>query len=219
MFDTIILLTGAAEQRPLGMQLSECNRDLALVPVDGREALFAIPPTVLARARLIGFATPVIVPPRVLDALGGGAFNFHPGPPNYPGLVPAQLAIYEGAATFGVTAHRMVAEVDAGPIIATTSFDVTPGTSLHDLEATAYRALARLFWELSPRLAQDAEIAELPLQWGQRRNTRRSTEAMCEIPVDIPKPELDRRVAAFASSPFGIGPTVTLHGYRFKLIG
>jgi len=39
----------------------------------------ALSPDVLARARLIAFVTSVIVPARVLDRLGYGAYNFHPG--------------------------------------------------------------------------------------------------------------------------------------------
>ena len=61
----------------------------------------------LARARLIAFATPVIVPGRILASLGYGAYNFHPGPPQYPGWAPAHFALYEQANEFGATVHAM----------------------------------------------------------------------------------------------------------------
>ena len=48
------------------------------------EELTAIEPHVLRSARLIAFTSGVIVPRPMLGALGHGAYNFHPGPPDYP---------------------------------------------------------------------------------------------------------------------------------------
>ena len=85
MFDTIILLTGPAEQTVLASVLRRNNPQLTIRMAASRADIDALEPGVLARARLIGFVTPVVVPKRILDALGFGAYNFHPGPPHYPG--------------------------------------------------------------------------------------------------------------------------------------
>ena len=181
--------------------------------------LSAIPAGVLAGARLIGFATGVVVPAGVLSQLGYGAYNFHPGPPAYPGLCPAQLAVYDAATEFGVTAHKMVARVDAGPIVGTILFPVRPGSNVHDVELAAFTRLMQLFWQLAPLLADDPEpLGDLPLAWGTRRSSRRTLRTMCEIPLDIAAYELDRRIGAFGQTPFDIVPTITLHGYRFRLV-
>ena len=219
MLKTIILLTGPHEQPVLMARLVELNPDLAIAPLTTADDLAAVGDAVLADARLIGFATPVIVPRKVLQALGHGAYNFHPGPPAYPGLCPAQLAVYEGATSFGATAHRMVERVDAGPIVAFERFSVPAGSSVHDFEGKAYTALARLFWELAPALATCNEpLAELDEPWGQVKSSRRMLEAICAIQPDIDPTELDRRIFAFGNSPFGVAPTVTLHGRRFRLV-
>jgi methionyl-tRNA formyltransferase len=39
---------------------------------------------------------------------------------------------------------------------------------------------------------------------------------MCDIPLDISKEELDRRVGAFGAGHFGIFPTLKLHGFQFS---
>lgn len=219
MLQTIILLAGTVEQLALITRLSECNRTLAIAPVETAEDLAAIGPTVLANARLIGFATPVIVSGAVLRQLGYGAYNFHPGPPSYPGLCPAHYAAYEGAATFGATAHKMVERVDAGPIVGVTHFAVPAGSGVRDIELQSYHALARLFWDLAPLLTTRQEpLDELAECWGPVKSTRRSLEAVCSIAADIDAAELARRIMAFGQSPFGIAPTVTLHGHRFRLV-
>jgi methionyl-tRNA formyltransferase len=219
MFDSIILLAGAVEQSPLAMVLRGHNERLAIHAVATEGDLVALDPNVLPRARLIAFSTPVIVPPNVLKALGYGGYNFHPGPPRYPGWSPAHFALYEQAAEFGATAHVMIERVDAGPIIDVALFAIPPGITVEALEGLAYAHLARLFWELACRLATDAApLPERPLQWGPRKTSRRSYEAICDIPLDITKEELDRRLRAFGGNHFGVTPAIHLHGVKFQAV-
>jgi methionyl-tRNA formyltransferase len=179
--------------------------------------LLAFDAATLSHARLLAFVTSTIVPASVLAALGHSAYNFHPGPPDYPGLSPAQFALYDGARSFGATVHRMVAAVDAGPIVAVSEFAMPESPTLTSVETLAFQHLARLFWDLSPALMAAAPLEETVIAWGSRKSTKRSTEAMCDIGADIAAAELHRRIAAFGHSPMGLRPTVTLHGYRFRL--
>jgi len=217
MFDTIILLTGQVEEPTLTAVLRGHNPRLNIRAVQSATELAAIDQGILARARLVAFATAVVVPAKILKALGFGAYNFHPGPPTYPGWVPSHFAIYDKAGHFGVTAHIMVEQVDAGPIVGCKLFGIPDGATVTRLQAMAFMELARLFWHLALRLATVPEpLPELPIQWSGSKSTRRMHAAKCDIPVEISKEELDRRIAAFGDSLFDIWPTVTLHGYRFK---
>src|ERR1019366_10556619 len=145
MFDSIVLLTGPVEEAALTQVLRRHNPRLGIRPVKSLDELEAIDQSVLARARLIAFVTPVVVPARILGALGFGAYNFHPGPPQYPGWVPAHFAIYDRASHFGVTAHAMIERVDAGPIVGVKMFDIPPNTSVLRLQELAFVELVRLF--------------------------------------------------------------------------
>ena len=93
MFDTILLLAGAPEQSVLPLALRGHNPLLTVIPVGSAAELVALDSGLLGRARLIAFVTSEIVPPSVLARLGYGAFNFHPGPPSYPGWAPAHFAL------------------------------------------------------------------------------------------------------------------------------
>ncbi|MGH6725483.1 MAG: formyltransferase family protein, partial [Pseudolabrys sp.] len=166
MFDTIILLTGQVEESTLLAVLRGHSPRLNIRAVQSATELAAIDPSVLARARLIAFATAVLVPARILQALGFGAYNFHPGPPNYPGWVPSHFAIDDKAGHFGVTAHVMVERVDSGPIVGCKLFGIPSGATVTRLQAMAFIELARLFWHLAKRLASLPEpLPELPIQW------------------------------------------------------
>lgn len=218
LFDTIYLLTGSIEAAALSGMLGIRNPRIAVRHVATLDELDMLSPAELARARLIAFATDVIVPRRILDTLGFGAYNFHPGPPNYPGWGPAHFAIYDGAATFGVTAHVMVDRVDAGPIVGVDIFGIPPGTNVARLEQMAFVALARIFWTLAPVLTQDAPLATQPITWSGTKSTRLRHQAMREVPVTVTKDDLDRRVAAFGAADSGDDLCITLHGHRFRYV-
>lgn len=219
MFDTIVLLTGPAEQSILASVLGGHNPNLTVIPIGTAAELAALEPALLRRARLVAFTTLVIVPQATLTQLGYGAYNFHPGPPQYPGLAPAQFALYDNAAEFGATMHKMVARVDAGPIVDTAHFPIPADISIFSLEGLAYAHLARLFWQHAYALATIAmPLPEIPTRWGQRRSSRASFQAICDIPLDIAKDELDRRIRAFGFNLFGIVPTIRLHGMTFQAV-
>jgi methionyl-tRNA formyltransferase len=216
VLDTIILLTGPVEEGPLTAVLRGHHPRLNVCPVKSLEELEAIDQIVLARARLIGFVTPVIVPASILKSLGHGAYNFHPGSPHYPGWVPSHFAIYERAGTFGATAHQMVERVDAGPIVGVELFGIPSGTGVLRLQGMAFTQLAKLFWRLAPELIKRAPLTELPLQWTGRKSTKAMYAAMCEVPADVSPEELDRRIEVFGSGHYGIDLTVKLHGRAFR---
>ena len=219
MFDTIILLTSAVGWPIFMTVLSAHNPGLTIVSVETLTDLNALEPDTLARARLIAFVTGVIVPANVLDQLGYGAYNFHPGPPTYPGWAPAHFALYERATEFGATAHVMVARVDEGPIVAVEMFSIPPSASVASLEGMAYERLAYLFWTLAIQLATCSDpLAQLPLRWSGTKNTRRGYAAICDIPPDITRDELNLRINVFGEHHFGIAPTIHLHGIRFRAL-
>ena len=219
MFDTILLLAGAPEQSVLPLALRGHNPLLTVIPVGSAAELAALDSDLLSRARLIAFVTAEIVPPSVLARLGYGAFNFHPGPPSYPGWAPAHFALYERAKEFGATAHVMVERVDAGPIVDVARFPIPSNISVLGLEGLAYAHLAQLFWRLAKSLATDPQLpAALPVRWGSKKYSRRAYRAICDIPLDIPKDELDRRLMVFGGNHFGICPTINLHGIEFRAV-
>jgi methionyl-tRNA formyltransferase len=219
MFDTIILLTGAVEQTALGSLLRAHNAQLTVRPAAGANDLAALDAAILRRSRLVAFATPVVVLSDILGGLGYGAYNFHPGPPHYPGWAPAHFALYEQAGEFGATVHVMTERVDSGPIVEAALFPIPADINVLGLEGLAYAHLAQLFWRLSKTLATESEpLPEQPLKWGPKKNSRRAYQAICQIPLDITKEELDRRLRVFGGNHFGVAPTIHLHGVEFRAV-
>lgn len=211
----LLLLAGSADAHFLCGLLHEHGRGASVARVDDVAALERALPTADPGARLIAYATDQIAPARLLDRCGAGAYNFHPGPPEYPGVDPAALAVLDGAPRFGATAHEMTARVDDGPIIGVTLFDVAPGAGWEAVAGQATHALARLFIHLAPSLCAPARPPRLALSWGDRRSTKAGLAGLRRIDPTIGGEELERRRRALhrADAPL----TMVLHGRVFAL--
>jgi methionyl-tRNA formyltransferase len=192
MLETIYLLTGEAERPVLSAMLGGVDPAVRVVaPASWREM-----PEGLDGARLLTFLWPEVVPAGVLGRLGYGAYNVHPGPPDYPGWAPAAFALYDGAGRFGATLHEMTARVDAGTICDVESFAVPPGCTRRELEESAFLAALRLLGRWAETLASPLRPPRLPLPWGGRRCTRRGLEDLARIPEGAPAAERERRERA-----------------------
>ena len=213
----ILLLTEAIEAPNLTLLLSEGAPGLPITALESLEELKRACREKVEGRRLVSFCTPVIVPGAILDALDGPAYNFHPGPPTYPGLYPACFAIHDGATRFGATAHVMTREIDAGPIVGVEWADIPPAIDRLNLESLSHDLVMKLFRRLAPALAgSESPLAPLPVTWSGRPTTRRDFERLCEVPPDVGADEFRRRHRAVGEGPHH-AMFVTLHGRRFRL--
>jgi methionyl-tRNA formyltransferase len=217
MLREIILLTGAREAPYLGGLLRKHNPDLRITHAETRDELTLAAHPRRQGVRLVAFCTSVVVSRSILADIDGRAYNFHPGPPEYPGRHPASFAIYDGARQFGATVHEMMPAVDSGAIVAAERFDMPATPRLSQLEGLAYEATLRLFAATAPALARSLEPLEPNgAQWSGRKSSQRDYDALCRLPADIDAMELDRRQRAFADGLSGM-LTINVHGRTFRL--
>ncbi|MBU6378315.1 MAG: methionyl-tRNA formyltransferase [Gammaproteobacteria bacterium] len=213
----VVLLTAVKQGPEFAEELRTYASDLVVRLVASRaelDAVFAVP---VPRRRLIAFTTDLIVPAAYLEACDCGAYNFHPGSPAYPGVYPESFAVWDGATRFGATAHAMTAQVDAGPIVATEWFPISPAWGRMHVATLAYEALMRVFLRLAPWLAtEDAPLPPCGESWSGPTRLRAEYRRFCEIPADITLADYQRRYRAF-----GEGMTkdfhLMLHGHRYVI--
>jgi methionyl-tRNA formyltransferase len=213
--ETIVLLGHVPEFVSFAQNaLRAHNPGLRFAHAATRAALIDLPPDLLAGARLVGLTTGVVVPAGLLTRLGFGAYNFHPGPPEFPGWDSIRFALYEGSRDFGVTAHVMTERIDEGAIVGVRRRRVRENPAYADYQSEMVKALLELIAELAPALGSPQGPPPTGVPWGRVRR-RADAAALCAIPPDIDAAELERRISAFGSGEIGLRPTVTLHGARF----
>lgn len=132
-----------------------------------------------ADMRLISFCTGDIVPAEVIERLNGNCFNFHPGPPDRPGYMPAPFALRDKAKTYGVTFHFMKPKVDTGAIIEAVRFDAPEEKTQEALELAAYKALLKLVIERIKQLV-DVNFIFTPSgdEWSGYKTTHKDLDAL-----------------------------------------
>ncbi len=92
---------------------------------------------------------------RLLEMPRYGCLNLHPSLlPQYRGLSPVQRAILRGDPETGVTLYRMVAAVDAGPILAQRVTAIEPGETAGVLAARLAQLGAALVVATLPELVK-----------------------------------------------------------------
>jgi methionyl-tRNA formyltransferase len=153
-------------------------------------------------ARLISLGSDIIVPADTLDLLPGPAYNFHPGPPEYPGIFPSVFALYEDAKKFGVTLHEMAPQIDSGPIVAVDEFGIQPEWDRLALDTTTFATLQNMLEKFAPQLVDvDSPLPTTSIPWGKPRRTCKEFEDLCVLPADVGEAEFVRRYRAVGEGP------------------
>ena len=172
---------------------------------------------------ILSFRSKFILPREVIDHAGLAAVNFHPGPPAYPGSGPVNWALYEGASTFGVTAHLMEVPVDSGPILKVARFPIAPLEDCVSLLSKTHQALFDLADDVaSELLARGSDsLARLLSQsshekWSGQTRTLKDLNELQKVDLEsCSEYELRERIRCFHTLQFPLYTTIL--GQRFIL--
>jgi methionyl-tRNA formyltransferase len=94
--------------------------------------------------------------------------NFHPGPPEYPGIGCFNFAIYEDATEFGSTAHIMEPRVDSGKIIGVKKFVMDQTETVHSLNIKTYESQLSLYKSIIRFIFKSNELPVSNEKWKKK---------------------------------------------------
>ena len=164
---------------------------------------------------VISFSSPWIIPLRLLEKAFIGAINFHPGPPEYPGIGCTNFAIYDEKMVYGVTCHLMAEKVDTGPIIMVRRFPLFPNDTVKSLTDRCYYYMYAMFVDVVGIAVSEARLITSAETWKRQPYTRKQLNDLCCIELDMSPDEIRRRVRA-TSYPGYPGAHLELHGISFQ---
>jgi methionyl-tRNA formyltransferase len=126
--------------------------------VNGPEAAAAIRQA--APDLLVSFHFDQIFAPATLALAPRGGINLHPSLlPRHRGPVPTLWALAEERPAFGVTVHRLVPRIDAGPVLAQAAVTLPEGTTASAAARALHEAGAALLGRVLAALAEGREEA------------------------------------------------------------
>ena len=145
---------------------------------------------------LVSYLSPWIIPHVLLERTGVAAINFHPGPPEYPGIGCTNFALYNQEAVYGVTCHHMAAKVDTGPVITVRRFPVFPTDTVWSVTQRCYAHILVLFYEIASKILAGEPLPVSAETWTREPYKRRELNELCRLTPDMSPAEQARRIRA-----------------------
>jgi len=145
---------------------------------------------------IISYLSQWIIPRAVLENAGMAALNFHPGPPEYPGIGCTNFAIYNREKIFGVTCHHMAAQVDTGKIVAVKRFPLFEDDTVYSITWRCYAIILALFYEIFYTIIQVEPLPESIEHWNRKPFLRKELDDLCRLTPDMNSEETERRIKA-----------------------
>lgn len=164
---------------------------------------------------VVSFLSPWIIPAAILSNASKAAINFHPGPPEYPGIGCYNFALYDGVDRYGVTCHHMLAKVDTGSVIAASRFDLYPHDTVATLKDRSMNALLGLYYDICARIVRKEPLPTSEESWTRRPYTRSELNELGRITFSMTEDEIRRRYRAMNFPPYP-GLYLELAGITFK---
>lgn len=164
---------------------------------------------------LISYISPWIVPKKILEKTKKWSINFHPGPPEYPGIGCFNFAIFDSAKQFGVTAHIMEPKVDTGKIIGVNRFPMDRIETVKSLSIKTYQAQLDLYKKIINFIMRNGCLPEVNELWAKKPYKRKDLEELATIIPNMSKEEVNNRIRA-TYYPKKPAPFINLYGHKFE---
>ena len=167
---------------------------------------------------ILSFLSSWIIPGKLLRQARVAAINFHPAPPEYPGIGCYNFAIYDGVSQYGVTCHRMEPKVDVGAIVQVQRFPLFPWDTVESLKDRAMVRMLQLFFEICECIIHGDPLPVSSEEWTRVPYTRKELNELCQINQSMDEQEVTRRVRATVFPGFP-GAHVCIGGHKFNYSG
>ena len=145
---------------------------------------------------VISYLSQWIIPDKVLKSAALMAINFHPGPPEYPGIGCTNFAVYDGVSEYGVTCHHMLAKVDTGKIITVKRFPVHKTDTVFSITQRCYALILNQCFEIFDFIITRKPLPQSNEDWTRKPFLRKELNRLCRITPDMPVEEMNRRIKA-----------------------
>ena len=164
---------------------------------------------------IISYIGPWIIPENVLNKTKKWNINFHPGPPEYPGIGCFNFALHNNENSFGTTAHLMQPKVDTGKIIDVDRFKIAKDESVESLSIKTYNSLFRLYENLIKVIIKEEKLKFLNLEWKRTPFKRSDLEKLCLLDLKMSKEEFEKTIRC-TYYPDAPAPYIVINGYKFE---
>lgn len=200
MFESSILFLGKADDKNCGVALEYLRQNFSQVTDHLGRWGDPFPKSLHTWQGdyIISYLSRWVVPQSLLNHAMIAAINFHPAPPEYPGIGCNNFALYEDAKEYGVTCHYMSAKVDTGRIIKVNRFPIFPEDGVDELLERTYEHQLALFMEIAQIILKGEKLPSSNEFWTRQPFSRKQFNELFRITPDMGREEVLRRIRAIS---------------------
>ena len=166
---------------------------------------------------LLSFLNPLYIDKSVRKKIRINSFNFHPGPPEYPGFGCYNFALLNKSKFYGSTVHMIDDRFDSGKIINVKKFKISyERLNLEKLinkthNNTLHQAKAFINGILNKKIKINGSF-----KWKRKAYTKKEFEKAREVKLNETKRNILKKIKAFSYKNFE-NVFIKFKGYKFVL--
>ena len=166
---------------------------------------------------IISYLSPAILSKKLLNNVGVAALNFHPGPPEYPGIGCTNFAVYDEVGEYGVTCHHMKETVDTGDIVLLERFKVYERDDVYAITNRCYAHLQSMFYSVIDLILNGNKMPVSTEKWTKKPYTRADLNNLARVSLDMSQAEMRKRLKAL-EFPGAQGAYLSISDLKLSLI-
>lgn len=148
---------------------------------------------------LISFLNPIYIDAKNRKKIKRDSFNFHPGPPEYPGYGCYNFALLDEIKFYGSTVHLMNDKFDNGKIIDVKKFKINQkNISLENLISKTHKNLLNQGKKFILQLLKFKIIIKKKYKWPRKAFTKKHFERARQIKLTDNKIKILKKIRAFS---------------------
>ncbi len=148
---------------------------------------------------LISFLNPVYINRNIRKKIKINSFNFHPGPPEYPGFGCYNFALLDKVNFYGTTVHIIDDKFDNGKIIDIKKFKISyKKINLDKLIKMTHNNIFKQAKNFLKKILNHQLKIKNNLKWKRRAFTKKEFEIAREIKLNESKKSVLKKIKAFS---------------------
>ena len=166
---------------------------------------------------LISFLNPIYINKSVRKKIKINSFNFHPGPPEYPGFGCYNFALLDKVNFYGSTIHMINDEFDSGKIVNVNKFKISyKKINLEKLISKTHKNIIKQAKSFINVIQNKKLKIEGNFKWKKKAYTKKEFETAREIKLNDSKKSVLKKIKAFSYKNYE-SVYINFKGLKFEL--
>lgn len=165
---------------------------------------------------LISFLNSVYIDKNMRKKIKKNSYNFHPGPPEYPGFGCYNFALLDSVRSYGCTVHLINDNFDNGKILRVNKFKVSfKKMNLEKLIEMTHKNIIKQAKKFINDILNDKLKIDNKLKWKKKAFTKKEFEIAREIKLNDSKKNILKKIKAFEYKNYE-SVYINLKGFKFE---